>query len=259
MKCFTTSDGVEIHYRCEGAGEALLLLHGLGSAADDWQAQIDYYQARYCVIAPDLRGHGRSGVNGKDYSMQRFARDVNELLDHLGIERVTIIGLSMGGAVAFQTALDQPARVRQLLIVNSGPSAKAKTLEHKFYISLRRLLAFLFKPSFFAKSIADRLFPASAMQPLREQFIERISANNWRSYRKSIEALSRWCVEDQLHRFTMPVAFICAEFDYTPVEFKQYFAERLPDAVVKVVADTHHALPVEAPAAFHQAVDDCLI
>lgn len=259
MDSFTTSDGIEIVYRREGAGDVLLLLHGLGSAADDWQPQIDDYRERYCVIAPDLRGHGQSGRATSDFSMERFAQDINELLTSLALENVTVIGLSMGGAVAFQLALDCPERVKQLLIVNSAPSAKAKTLQHKFYISLRRLLAFLFPPSFFAKAIAVRLFPADAMHDLRTQFIERISANDWRAYRKSIEGLSRWCVESQLQSFTMPVTFICAEFDYTSTELKQSFADRMPHAQVKIVPDTHHALPVEEPDAFNRVVDECLV
>src|SRR5579859_4812705 len=93
-------DGVDIHYESTGTGPAVLLLHGLGSSGRDWEYQIPSLTG-YRVIAPDLRGHGRSSKPGGRYSIAGFAADMAGLLRALGARPAHVVGLSLGGAVAF--------------------------------------------------------------------------------------------------------------------------------------------------------------
>src|SRR5581483_12304424 len=99
--------GLRCHYLDEGAGSALVLLHGLGSSARDWERQIHVYSRHFRVIAPDFRGFGASERIGP-YSIPQFAADVWALLAQLGIGRFRLVGYSMGGAVALEMALAQP-------------------------------------------------------------------------------------------------------------------------------------------------------
>lgn len=259
MNTFESSDGQKLSYQRAGEGSAMVLLHGLGSAAEDWNPQIEHFSRKYTVIAPDLRGHGQSDKDADDFSIERIAADVHELLDSLGVIRAQVIGLSMGGAVAFQLALDRPDLVDNLLIVNSGPSARPKAWRERLYIVQRRIMARLFRPSVFAASIANKLFPDDSMTDLRAQFIQRISNNNWRAYRKSIAALAQWSIESHVEKLTMPVVFITAEHDYTTPQWKQHFADRMSNAQVRIVPGTHHALPAEAPDVFNQVVQEYLL
>ncbi|MFX5610710.1 alpha/beta hydrolase, partial [Acinetobacter baumannii] len=97
----------------------VLLLHGLGSSARDWEYQLPALLGRYRLLVPDLRGHGRSGKPRGGYSMAGFAEDCAALLDRLGCGPVHLVGISMGGMIGFQLACDRPDLLRSLTIVNS--------------------------------------------------------------------------------------------------------------------------------------------
>src|SRR5689334_15977148 len=100
----------------EGAGPPLLLIHGLMINGAMYRGVLPALAARYRVIVPDLRGHGRSGALGGPYSVEQLARDLARLLDDLHVDAAHILGYSQGGAVAQQLARDYPTRVRGLVL-----------------------------------------------------------------------------------------------------------------------------------------------
>ena len=103
-----------------GTGPALLLLHGLGCNHTTWEPVIDDLAKRFTVIAPDLLGHGLSDKPRADYSVGGYANGVRDLLTVLGIDKVTVVGLSFGGGVAMQFAYQFPERTERLVLVASG-------------------------------------------------------------------------------------------------------------------------------------------
>jgi 3-oxoadipate enol-lactonase len=109
--------GTRLAYRVWGSPEAppLVLLHGLGDGAADWDGVAPAFAGRWRVYAPDLRGHGRSGRPG-DYSVELMEADVLGFLDALELGRVDLIGHSMGGLVGYLVAGDHPERVRRLIL-----------------------------------------------------------------------------------------------------------------------------------------------
>ena len=112
----------ELHYDVHGDGQPLLWLHGgLGRGAD-WHDIFGSPPADYRLIAPDLRGHGRSTGAGPVYSFEQSARDAFTLLDHLQIERVKIIGMSGGGISALHMATLAPARVTAMVVISAPPA-----------------------------------------------------------------------------------------------------------------------------------------
>ena len=152
------ANGIDIYYEMAGQGEPLLLLHGLGSRSDDWQLQLPAFAARYCVVAADMRGHGRTAKPPGPTSVPMMAADVLGLLDALGIDAAHVVGLSMGGMIAFQMAVNRPERVRSLVIVNSAPALVAHTWGERLRIWQRLALARLFKPARTAHFLGPRLF-----------------------------------------------------------------------------------------------------
>jgi pimeloyl-ACP methyl ester carboxylesterase len=128
----------EIHYDSHGDGEPLLWLHGgLGHGAD-WTFIFKEPPAGFQLIAPDLRGHGRSTGAGPAYSFQQSAADMFALLDQLQIERIKVIGLSGGGITALHMATMQPERVAALVTV-SAPTAfpeQAKAIQRVYSESM---------------------------------------------------------------------------------------------------------------------------
>ncbi|MEZ5143754.1 MAG: alpha/beta fold hydrolase [Acidimicrobiales bacterium] len=113
----------------EGGGDrpALLLLHGIGDSSDSWLPVLDDLAEDVTVLAPDLLGHGRSDKPRADYSVGGFANGMRDLLEVLGIERVTVVGHSLGGGVAAQFAYQYPERCDRLVLVSSGGVGRAVT------------------------------------------------------------------------------------------------------------------------------------
>jgi len=119
--------GLKLHYLDQGAGEPVLLLHGLASHAEhSWQATswISMLASSYRVIAPDLRGHGYSDKfeSPQAYSLDWLLEDVIALLDHLQVAQVRVVGYSMGGWVALGLAVHYPRRVRAVVAGGTGIS-----------------------------------------------------------------------------------------------------------------------------------------
>jgi pimeloyl-ACP methyl ester carboxylesterase len=114
-------DGLQLFYRDNGTGAPLLLLHGFTGTGDDWQHVFAEPLAGYRIIAPDLRGHGRSTNPGGRFTFAEVARDIFGLLDHLGIERVRAIGMSAGANTLLHMATQQPSRVERIIHVSGTP------------------------------------------------------------------------------------------------------------------------------------------
>lgn len=109
---------VELAVAEAGSGDPVLLLHGLGSRGDDWELQREALSRSYRVVIPDLRGHGESIAPSGEWTMRDVADDVAELLRRRATGPVHVIGLSLGGMVAFQLLADHPALVRSAVIIN---------------------------------------------------------------------------------------------------------------------------------------------
>jgi pimeloyl-ACP methyl ester carboxylesterase len=114
-------NGLDLFYRDTGNGEPLLLLHGFTGSGDDWQHVFAQPIDGFRVIAPDLRGHGRSTNPGDSFRFADVARDVFALLDSLGIDRVKAIGMSAGANTLLHMATQQPSRLQAMVHVSGTP------------------------------------------------------------------------------------------------------------------------------------------
>jgi 3-oxoadipate enol-lactonase len=117
---FFTHNGRRLHYFTLGEGAPVLLVHGFTNAGLSWMNQVAALAFNgYQVIVPDLAGHGLSSPVGAVTTVADLTRDAIALLDHLGVDRVTVCGLSLGGMIAQQAALDFAGRVDRLVVANS--------------------------------------------------------------------------------------------------------------------------------------------
>ncbi len=121
---FRTIHGYRRAFRVAGSGPALLLLHGVGDNSTTWRAVQAALAQRFTVIAPDLLGHGESDKPRADYSLAAFANGMRDLLAVLGIDRVTLVGHSLGGGIAAQFAYQYPHMVERIVLVSSGGVTK---------------------------------------------------------------------------------------------------------------------------------------
>src|SRR6476659_5070848 len=112
--------GDRVAYRDEGAGEVLLLIHGIGGSSNSWSGVIPLLAKKYRVIAPDLLGHGESDKPRGDYSVGAFAVLLRDFLDALDIPQVTVIGHSLGGGIAMQFAHQHGEYCKRIVLISSG-------------------------------------------------------------------------------------------------------------------------------------------
>ena len=115
-----TIHGHQRAYVMLGQGPALLLLHGLGCDHTTWEPVLRSLAKKYTVIAPDLLGHGRSAKPRADYSVGGYANGMRDLLTVLGVDKVTVVGHSLGGGVAMQFAYQFPERTERMILVAPG-------------------------------------------------------------------------------------------------------------------------------------------
>ena len=113
-------NGHELWYLDSGDGSVVLFIHGLLGSHRNWSHLVDTLNADYRVLAPDLFGHGASAKPMGDYSLGAHAATLRDLLDQLGIDRVTLVGHSLGGGIAMQFCYLFPERVERLVLVSSG-------------------------------------------------------------------------------------------------------------------------------------------
>lgn len=117
---FYETQGRTNYYLSFGEGRPVLLLHGISNSGRAWAPQIpELVAAGYRVIVPDHAGHGASARLTAPLGVSDLADDATALIDALGVDRLDVIGLSLGGMVALEMALRQPERVRRLVVANS--------------------------------------------------------------------------------------------------------------------------------------------
>lgn len=112
-------DGLALHYHLEGRGPAVALIHGLGGFAESWRYNTEALTHRATVLTPDLPGFGRSAKPPTRYDLTFLARALGGLLDALGIEQVSLVGHSLGGAVAVAYGLMHPDRVERIALIGA--------------------------------------------------------------------------------------------------------------------------------------------
>lgn len=246
------------YYETTGEGEPLLFLHGLGSSGRDWEKQVPHFAENYQVITFDIRGHGRSEKPAGPYSIPLFASDIAAFIEALNLPPVHVVGISMGGMIAFQLAVDRPELIRTLTIVNSGPELIIRTFKERLSIWQRFLIVRLMGMRKMGEVLAGRLFPQPENADLHQLFADRWAENDKRAYLDAMRALLGWSVTEHLGEIDCPTLVVAADQDYTPLSLKEAYVSMIRNAQLVVVEDSHHALPVEWPHKFNPVLESFL-
>ena len=254
---FRCVNGIRLRYETWGVGPVpLVLLHGLGSSADDWFLQLPAFAPHYLCVAVDLRGHGLSDKPAGNYAVELFASDVAELLRELDLASAHILGLSLGGMVALQLAIAHPQTVRSLVLVNTLPGLwpPARQIVR---IGMRRLSTPWRQPDMaeVAARTAVDLFPDPAAEFFRAQAAARIAANDPAAYRRATLAVARFWPGSALRLITCPTLIIAGEADrVVPGIYQARLRRALPHAQFVPIPGAGHACNIDRPDMVNAAV-----
>jgi 3-oxoadipate enol-lactonase len=256
---FTEVDGARIHYLDAGSGEpALVLLHGFPLHAGMWAPQVEQLSSTHRVIAPDFLGFGGSDAPESmyRYTMLGFADLVAGLLDHLGLERVVLGGLSMGGYVAFAFLRQYAERVSGLILADTRAGADTTLVfdrrtdqqDQVARIGTTALIETLLAGLLSDHTKANRL-------DLVEQ-VRRLMANPPAGFIGALEAMKhRPDATGELASITVPTLLVVGEDDsLSPPEVAREMHERIPGSELAVLPHAGHLSNLEAPEDFNAAV-----
>jgi pimeloyl-ACP methyl ester carboxylesterase len=197
------------------------------------------------VIVPDLPGSGHSPPPRDEYTIAGFATALWALLDHLGVSQTSVIGFSLGGAVALEMAAQRPASVPRLGLINSLATYRPDDWRKWLEVHVSALLVRLLGMRRAAWLLALRLFPEPWQRAIRERAAAVVGAVPASSYLGMGLALARWAIIDRLDSLTSRILLIAAEHDFTPLAEKRALAALLKADFV-VVRGSRHGTPFDS-------------
>ncbi|MEH1006415.1 MULTISPECIES: alpha/beta hydrolase [unclassified Winogradskyella] len=251
-------NNIALDYEDHGKGNVLLLLHGLGSTKKDWDAQVPFFSKTHRVITVDLRGHGASTKPQDAYGVELMTEDVKQLLDQLNIKKATLVGFSMGGAIAFEMAATHPEYLENLVIVNSGPDFNNMGKIGEDLLDKRTTFLKTKGLEALAKEISFNMFPEDHQIDLRNEFETRCKNNDYNAYYKSFVTLMDWGLGDKIKDISARTLVVASDMDYTPIVFKEAYVNRMQNATLAVIKNSRHGVVLDQPDAFNLELQNFL-
>jgi 3-oxoadipate enol-lactonase len=256
-------NGIELNYVETGSGDPLLLIMGFGGDHLAWAFQVPAFSEKYRVITFDNRGAGQSSVPDVAYSTRMMADDAVGLLEALRIERAHVLGVSMGGMIAQEVALNHPRRVRSLqlhctyarpdrymlALMDAWRSVRAKATPEEW---LRTVALWLFAPVTFDE---------------RPEFVETVIQTGLANphpftltgFFRQGDAVRGHDALARLPTLTCPTLVSVAEHDIlVPPRFSRELAAAVPKAELRMIESAAHAYFWERPDTFNTMCLDFL-
>jgi 3-oxoadipate enol-lactonase len=259
---FEISPSCKIHYLDENptSQEAVLLLHGLGAHSQSWLFQTHpLHKSGFRTIAPDAPGFGKSTYPGGQVSIDQFCSPIETLVEKLSIHSLHVVGISMGGAMALQIALNHPEWISHLVLVNTFARLTITSPRLLPYFAIRSILVYTLGLPTQAKAVAKRIFPDPDQEIFRQGLIEQVTQADPRAYRAAMRALARFDVRKHLNGIQCPTLVITGDRDTTvPLEAQHYLAQNIIGAQQVFIKDAGHAVTIEKPEQFNQILVEFL-
>jgi 3-oxoadipate enol-lactonase len=240
-----------------GAGQLLIMLHGIGGNRTNWHDQLPVFGVHFHAVSWDARGYGASDDHEGPLDFSDFARDLARVLDHFNSARAHLVGLSMGGMIAMDFYSRYPERVATLTICDSLPGFNHLTPEQRReFVRLRQEpLLNGQEPKDIAPSVAETLIGKSARPGSFERLVASMSALHKESYLKTISGGASYQRHFELEKFAAPTHVVVGDEDrLTPPEMSRQMAARIPGARLTVIEGAGHLSNIEQPEKFNGAV-----
>ncbi len=242
-------DGVTVVYSAAGAGEpGLVFIHGGLANRGFWDGQLRAFAAGHRVVAPDLAGHGESGTNRRQWGMPAFGADARAVVDAEGIEKVIILGNSLGGPVAVEAALLMPGRVLGVVGVDTF-----QNLEHTFTADNARQRAEAFRSDYAGclKQMVTSLFHPDADPAVVADAERRMAGTSPDAAYSMFLSMGDYSTAASARRLTVPLRAINGDLYPTDIEGVRRTKADFDAVIMKHMG---HYPMLERPAEFDRHV-----
>jgi len=257
---FIQNQGAKIYWDEQGQGDPILLIMGLGYPSQMWYRTRPMLAARYRTMALDNRGVGQSDMPQGPYPIALMASDAGAVLDAAGIESAHVFGISMGGMIAQEFALQNPKRVRSLILgctACGGPKAvRAKPEANEMLMTRAKMtpeeaaqaaIPFIYDPGTPREKIDEDLNVRRPWFPRRD------------AYTAQLQGILAWEAYSRLDQITAPTLVIHGEHDeLVPPGNGELIAQRIPGAKLVLLPNAGHIFTTDQPEPSHQAITDFL-
>ena len=245
---FVFVDGLRTFYESIGRGHPILFIHGSAGNHSVWRYQFDYFGEGYRAIAIDLMGHGRSEISipPPQISINRYTDFVNSFLEVLNIEKGTLVGRSLGGAVCIQFCLDIPQKVECLGLINTGAKLG---VDPQLLSMLRKNFREALKTGF--ENILGQKHEETDIRDAR-WVIKKMLTTNPAIGLADFEACNEFDSREKLSQINKPTLIIGGSQDMlTPPWFQQYLHEKIENSTLKIIEGAGHLSMTEKPEKFN--------
>ena len=265
MPYLRTDDRVRLYYEEHGHGTPLVLAYGIGGNTKMWDVNVPGLAARHRLILWEPRGHARSDApaDPAKYSFQRWALDLKAVLDHLGLRRAHLGGLSLGAGIVTRFALRFPGRARSLVVTNSS-SASGLPLTWQNVVMRARSIEITLTQGMdamaeFAMAANPNLSERLALDPeAKAEFYEEYRQLTPIGYANSLRALLAMDhITDQLSTLRMPVLLVGGDRDPSLAPMK-VMRQKIRGSTLVVLAPASHFANRDQPEAWNRTVLDFL-
>ncbi len=252
---FVENLGARIYWDEEGSGAPLLMIMGLGWTSHAWHRSRPVLSKKYRTIALDNRGVGRSEAPAGPYSMAQMAADAAAVQNAARVNAAHVFGVSMGGMIAQEFALQFPKKVRSLILgctAAGGPDAVRAEQE-----VLQVLMTRGQDPDAFAKAMAPFIYNAgtSAQQIEEDTAVRRKWYPSADGYFAQLQGIMAWEAYGRLAQISAPTLVIHGENDrLVPPENARMIAARIPGAKLTILPQASHIFTTDQPDAAHGAI-----
>ncbi|HXM58872.1 MAG TPA: alpha/beta hydrolase [Candidatus Dormibacteraeota bacterium] len=260
-------DGVRLHYEETGAGSAVLFVHEFAGDHRSWEPQVRELGRRHRCIAYDARGYAPSDVPSgpEQYSQARAVADAVAVLDHLGIERAHVVGLSIGGFCSLHLGLRHPDRALSLTVAGCGYGAQPDLRER--WQAETEASAYLFEHEGAEATAELYMLGPARVQLQRKDPRAWEESKRWLAEHSAVGSAltlrgvqmrrpSLYDLTDELRRLRVPTLLVTGDEDEGCLDPNLMLKRTIPTAALAVLPQTGHACNLEEPAAFNRLVLD---
>lgn len=249
------NQGAQLYYEESGQGKPLIFLHGASLDMCQWKRQIEYFSSSYRVIALDARGHGKSSLPPGNVSPDVFWQDVVAMMDFLCIPKAIICGLSMGGHVAIQAAINAGERVERIILIGAVCTNQFNYYE-KIVLPINRFSLRLMPMSWIAWSISIGM---GNFNPEAKVYVRKaVGSLNHDAFNRVWKAVTSMESRKGLSKITCPTLILIGDHDSMTRRQQQYIHEHIRNSNLVTIKDAHHGTNLDNPEQVEQEIEKFL-